>query len=210
MASLVPTGKAAGEYTIPELGKTIKLVEWREDDFYDTVQQATGLSTAGTTLEYFRDLTSKNLQHTNLKTPRRIPSGSEFILQRIGVVIAQAVGATVQIAADILLAAYAATLTFKINERLISEGPLFKYQSGYGMAGGTTANNTSLITTGVPSAAAAPQLLVQQTINDQADLQGTIEFKACGWLATTTMPTFTNAPAFGLMLHGLVKKPQGN
>jgi hypothetical protein len=210
MAATLRPGSQAGEYIIPELGRTIRLVEWREDDFYDSVQQAAGLIAAGTSLEFFRDLANKNLQHSNLRTPRRIPSGSEFILQRIGVVFAQTVCNALISAADILKGAYAGTLTFKINDRLVSEGPLFKYQSGYGMVGATTENNTSLVSTGVASAAAAPQLLVQQTINDQADLNATVDFKNNSWLAGAVMPTLVGNPVFMLMLHGLVKKPQGN
>ncbi|MDO8688544.1 MAG: hypothetical protein Q7R39_00780 [Dehalococcoidia bacterium] len=203
-----PTGNA-GELYIPALGQTIKLVEWREDDFYDSVQQAAGLVTAGTSLEVFRDLTNKNLQHTNLKTQRRIPAGSQFIMNRIGVLIAQSAGSILCTAKDILRVAYSASLTFKINDRLVSEGPIVKYQSGLGITGGSTENAVSAMTTGVASAAAAPNLLVSQPVMDDDDLQATIDFKSNTWLATTALPTLDVAPVFTTMLHGFIKKPTG-
>lgn len=207
---IVTPGQNAGELVIPSLGKTIKLVEWREDDFYDTVQPSGVSPTAGSSLEFFRDLNSKNIQHTNLKTPRRIPAGSEFILTRIGVVPNQALGDTLLTDSDIVKLAYAASLTFKINDRLISEGPLYKFQSGYGVQGSTTRTTTGVVTLGVPSAAAAPNLLVAQTIKDDDDLQATLDFKDNGWInGGSAMPTFSARPGVTLMLHGLIKKPQG-
>lgn len=205
----VPT-KNAGELFIPALGKTIQQVEWREDDFYDTVQTDSVTPTAGSTFEYFRDLSNKNLQHTNLKTPRRIPSGSEFIMTRVGLVPNQALGNTLLSDSDVTKLAYAATLTFKINDRLITEGPVYKYQSGYGVTGSTTRTDTGVVTIGVPSAAAAPNLLVAQTIKDDDDLVATLEFKSNSWISGgASMPTFSSRPAVTLMLHGLIKKPQG-
>lgn len=200
----------AGELFIPALGTTIKLVEWREDDFYDSVTQASGAVTAGTTLDLFRDLANKNLQHSNLKTPRRIPAGSELIMNRIGVLIAQAFSNTVVVINDVLKCAYDASFTFKLNDRLVTEGPLVKYSTGMGVAGGTTENNVSTATTGVPSQAAAPQLLVSQPIKDDDDLQGEITFKNDIWVTgTSVMPTLTGRVVFTVPLHGFVKKPQG-
>ncbi len=163
MAQLAVPGKEPGTLVIPALGRTIKMVEWREDDFYDSVQTIVN-PTAGTTLEVFRDLTNKNLQHTNLRTQRRIPAGSEFIMARVGVVIAQAIGNLLPTDDDAIKAGWAATLSFKLNDRLITEGMLAKYQSGIGMTGSTTRTATGVVTTGVPSAAAAPSLMVGENI----------------------------------------------
>ena len=205
-----PTGKP-GELFFPALGKTIKLVEWREGDFYDSVTQASGAISAGTSIELFRDLANKNIQHANLRTARRIPANSEFIMNRIGLVIAQAFSDTVPVYSDIAKAAYAGSLTFKINDRLVSEGPLVVYQSGYGLSGNTTANNTSIVTTGVPSAAAAPQLLVAQNVSEDDDLQGTVDFKNDIWItASSVMPTLAGRLVFTCFLHGFIKKAQGS
>jgi hypothetical protein len=212
MASLPPpirsTGNA-GEYQLAD-GRVIKLVEWREGDFTDSVTQASGAVTAGTSLELFRDLANKNLQHSNLKKARNIPSQSELIMNRVGVLIAQAFSNTLPPLSDIVKIAYAASLSFKINDRLIIEGALFMFQSGYGMAGSTTENNVSLVTTGVPSAAAAPQLLVAQNIGDQDSLEGTIDFKNDIWITgSSVMLTLTARNVVTVALHGFVKKPSG-
>jgi len=209
MAAAVPTGKA-GELFIPSLGRTIKLIEWREGDFYDHVTQASGTVTAGTSLELFRDLANKNLQHTNLRVARRIPANSELIMNRIGVLIAQAFSDTVVNGDDILKVAYNGSLTFKINDRLVSEGPIVLYQSGYGMTGATTMNNRAPYTTGVPSAAAAPQLLVAQSVIEDDDLQATVDFKNDTWITgSSVMFTLAGRVLIGCFLHGFIKKAQG-
>lgn len=220
MPALATPGKDPGTLNIPALGRTIKLVEWREDDFYDTVSNgdpsaAAAITLAGSSYEFFRDLANKNLQHTNLRTPRRIPAGSEFIMARIGVVPNQAIGNVVMLPSDLVKYAYAATLSFKINDRLITEGPLYKYQSGYGVTGGFfpalaagVQAEAGLATIGVPSAAAAPNLMVAQPVADDDDLQGTIDLRSVSWVTGAVMPTVVRG-AFTLTLHGFIKKPQG-
>jgi hypothetical protein len=205
----VPVPNEPGALFIPALGRKIKMVEWREDDFYDSVLQASGAISAGTSLEFFRDLSNKNLQHTNLRTARRIPAGSEFIMARLGVLIAQAVGETLATDDDTLVVAYAGSLTFKLNDRLISEGMLVKYQTGIGVTGSTTRTGTGVVTLGVPSAAAAPSLMVAQPVSDTDDLMGTVDFKSATWISGYSTPTLTNAVLFTIMLHGFIKKPQG-
>lgn len=218
--SVIP-GKQAGELYIPAVGKTIKLVEWREDDFYDSVDLVLGAVTAGLSLEFFRDLSSKNTAHNNFKTQRRIPAGSEFIMSRVGILPAQAVGDQIVSYEDTVKLAYAASLTFKINDRLITEGPLVKYQSGLGVtgsvsgvvgavptAGAALSAKLGIATIGVPSAAAAPNLLVSQPIADDDDLQATLDFKNNAWLqGGASMPTFVGKQVVTLLAHGFVKKP---
>lgn len=205
-----PTGNP-GELFFPALGKTIKLIEWREGDFYDSVTRASGAITAGVSLELFRDLANKNLASSNLKTPRRIPSNSEFIMNRVGVLINQAFSNTIATGTDVVKAAYAGHLTFNINDRLVSQGPLVTYQTGYGVTGFTTENNTHVLTTGVPSAAAAPQLLVAQNVTAVDDLGGTIEFRDDVWITgSSVMPVLTGRMVFTLYLHGFIKKAQGS
>lgn len=210
MNSVIQPTKNAGEFYIPALGRTVQLIEWREDDFMDTVTQPLGAVTAGTSLELFRDLTSKNVQHCNLKTARRIPAGSEFVMNRVGVLIHQAFSNTITVLADVLKVAYNASLTFKINDRLIVEGALYKFSTGYGIVGSSTENNVSLATTGVASAAAAPQLLVAQPVKDDDDLNGTVDFKSDSWITgAAVMPTLAGRVLISTILHGLIKKPQG-
>jgi hypothetical protein len=213
-AIAIPTGKA-GELYIPALDKTVQQVEWREDDFYDHVQTKAAI-TAGNRLRVFRSLDNKNFQHININTQGKIPANSEIVIFRIGVHVAQAFGNVLPTDDDIIKVAHAATLTFKLNERLVAQGPLFKFQSGYGVTGSTTRNATGIATMGVPSAAAAPQLLVAQPASEKDDLNCDITFEDNSWLASgTQMPAFsiqaavTTQPVIGVFLHGLIKKPQG-
>lgn len=211
-APIAIPGKDAGTLFIPALGVSIKQTESREDDIYDTVEQTAAAVTAGTSLELFRDLSNKNIQHVNLTTSRRIASGSEFFMNRVGVYIHQAFGATLATDKDMLLLAHAGSLTFKLNDRTVVEGPLFKYQSGYGLTGSTTRNATGIVTIGVASYAAAPQLLVVQRVSDKDDVKGTIDFKNNSWLTGgSAMPTTDNAHnLISVFLHGVIKTPVGN
>ena len=77
-------GKNPGEVYIPALGKSFQQVELREDDIYDTIETDTGSISTGTQYKFFLNLTNKNEQHTNLPTPRRINSGDEAAIFRIG------------------------------------------------------------------------------------------------------------------------------
>lgn len=207
---LIQPTKNPGEFVIPALGnKPFKLVEWREDDYYDTVSIAAGAVAAGTQLVFFRDIQNKQLQHCNLTNPSRIPSGAEMVLNRVGLVIGQAFGNVPAFGDDILKIAYGASFTFTINQtRIVSQGPVFKFQSGYGITGSTTDNQRNSFTTGVPSAAAAPQLLVAQPISSTDDLYGLMRFDtATGWQAGYTMPTLASAfVGITAVLHGLIKK----
>jgi len=204
---LQPTGNA-GEYLIPALGQKVKLVKWKEDDYFDTVYRALGAITAGTKLKFFTDsVTSKNLQHTNFAQQRRINSGSDMVMSRVGILICQATGNVITDGDDILKAAYSASIQFKIGkERIVAEGPLVKYQTGLGMTGSTVKNNAAVLTTGVPSAAAAPQLLVAQPITDKDDLYADLAFEdGTGLNAAYVMPTMTGVTSYSIFLHGLIK-----
>lgn len=208
-AIAMPTGKA-GELFIPALGRTIQQVEWREDDIFDHAQQTVLAVTAGSKLKFFKDLQHKNLQHCNITTQSKIPSQSEMVAFRIGVHIAQAFGDNLVSDADTIKFAHAAYLTFKLGDRLVMQGPVLKLQTGYGVTGSTTRNNTGVVTLGVPSAAAAPNLLVAQSITDKDDLNVEIIFDNTAWLTDgASMPTFASKVVAGVFVHGLIKKPLG-
>jgi hypothetical protein len=215
MASAIrPTGQA-GEFAIPGIGKTIKLVQWREGDIYDTVLLATaaGAVTAGSEFQLFRDIQGKDKQHTNLKTPRRLPSDSELIVSRIGLHINQAIANIAISDLDVIKIAHNLVFSFKVGERLVAEGPVLTFQSGYGVTGSTTRNNTGVVTVGVASAAAAPQLLVAQPIDDSKDLDAVFRFPPATWLTTAglaaAVPSLDSAAAASCYLHGFIKRPHG-
>lgn len=212
---LTPTGQA-GVYAIPALigpdGKprVVQLVEWREGAYFDTVQLDLA-PTAGKTYYYFRDLTNKNLAHTNFKTQRKIPDGSELIMSKIGILPNQALGDVLPTDADVIKLVYGATLEFKIGTRLIAEGPLYQFASGYGVTGSTTRNNTGIATVGVASTMSVAQLLVAQSIVNANDLDGLLKFEDNGWInGGNSQPIFSTRMGVTLLLHGLIKRAQGS
>jgi len=78
------------------------------------------------------------------------------------------------------------------------------------MTGSSVKNNATVLTTGVPSAAAAPQLLVAQPITDKDDLYADLAFEdGTGLNAAYVMPTMTGVTSYSIFLHGLIKDPQG-
>lgn len=205
---IVPTGEA-GVYEIPALGRKVKLVEWKEDDYYDSVFQLAGAIAAGTQLEFFRDLANKNLQHTNLARSRNINAGDELVMSRIGLHVAQSVGVLISFGDDINMIAHTGSFTMKIGKtRIIAEGPVYKYQSGLGVTGSTTDTDRSYVTLGVPSAAAAPQLLVAQPVSDKDDLYGTLAFLNAAWVTGYTVPTLNQVSVITAFLHGLINSPK--
>jgi len=206
--TLFPTD-TAGVFMLPN-GEKVQLLKYREDDFYDTGFKAAGAITAGSKVELFKNQTGKGLQHTNLTTPRRITSDTEMIINRIGVLPAQAFGNELAKGGDIVKCAYAGVLTFKIGrERIVSEGPLVKYPTGLGVTGSTTESESSYLSVGVPSSAATPSLLVPQKITDKDDIFFDINFPdiESSFSATANLPTLEATLAWMGMLHGLITDP---
>ena len=61
-----------------------------------------------------------------------------------------------------------------------------------------------------PRVAAAPNLLVAQSITDKDDLNVEIIFDDTAWLnGGASMPTFASKVVAGVFIHGLIKKPLG-
>ena len=218
MAILRATNQT-GVYEIEGLGTKIRLLEWRAGAFYDTVQFASDGVTAqspGTQQYLFQNLQGKNRQYTNLdNNAGRLPALNELITNRVGAHILQSVANTVVSDADIIKFAHAAYMRVSVNQtRIIGDAPLFTYQSGYGVTGSTTRNNTGVVTIGVPSAAAAPQLLVAQPIgpNDSIGTDSYIVLYANTWItgslpAAASMPVFSSSMFCTVFLDGLIKKP---
>lgn len=208
MAVAVP-GKAPGEVYIPALGKSFKQVELREDDIYDTVEIASGSISAGTEAIFFRDLTNKNEQHTSLGASKRIQSGDEAAIFRVGVHFREAIGNTLPAFNDYRKLVGNAQLEVKFNRRLITTGPVVKYPSGYGMGGFSDETGATAVSLGIPSAAAAPTLFVPQQLNDTDDLGGKLRFPDAAWTTSYGVPVLAGRAYPTLFLHGVMKAPLG-
>lgn len=212
----VPTGKA-GELFIPALGKSFMQVELREDDIYDTVQvgAVAGAIPAGSEFEFFRDLSNKNEQHTNIPQPRRIQSGDEVAIFRIGLYARNKCGSIHVVATDILQIVENAQLDLRFNRRIVTSGPAMKYPTGYGVAGfsdlGGVAAGNQAVSIGVPSVAAAPTLFVPQQLRDNDDIVAKLRFPSAAWLTGYVVPTTTSVAGvpMTLFLRGVIKSPLG-
>lgn len=208
-SNIAVPGKEPGEVFIPALNKSFKQVELREDDVFDHVQQASGSITAGTELVVFRDLTDKNEQHTSLNASRRIQSGDEAAVFRVGVYVAGALGNTLPTFADYRKVYANAQLELKFNRRLISTGPITKYPSGYGLGGFSDETGATAVSNGVPSAAASPTLFVPQQLKDDDDLNAKIRFPGGAWITSYAVPVLDTRVIIGVYLHGVMKAPLG-
>ena len=203
----IPTNKP-GEVYIPALGKTFQQIELREDDIYDTVL-VTAASQSNTTYTFWRDIANKELQDTNLPSTRRIQSGDEVAVFRIGVHPRECVGNTLPVFADYRKIIGTAHLEVKFNRRPITAGPVVKYPSGFGMGGYSDETGATAVAIGVPSVAAAPTLFVPQQLKDDDDLNATMKFFTADWIIGYTAPVTAGTLRVTLFLHGVMKNPLG-
>lgn len=202
-------GKNPGEVYIPALGKSFQQIELREDDIYDTIETDTGLIGLGTQYKFFLNLSNKNEQHTNLPTPRRINSGDEAAIFRIGFHPREATGNLLPVFNDYRKVIGNGWLEVIFNRRLITNGPVVKYPSGYGMAGYSDETGATAVSVGVPSAAAAPTLFVPQQLKDDDDLKVRLVFLDAAWTTSYTAATLGGRQTDSVFLHGVMKNPLG-
>lgn len=208
-SNIAVPGKNPGEVYIPALGKSFKQVELREDDIFDTVERIAGSIGAGTELHLFRDIANKNEQHCTLQTSRRIQSGDEAAIFRIGVELPCAIGNTLPVYADYRKIAGNAQLELIFNRRLVSTGPVIKYPAGYGIGGFSDETGATAFSIGVPSVAASPTLFVPQQLKDDDDIKGKLRFPDAGWITSYAVPVLAGAMLFRVFLHGVMKQPLG-
>jgi hypothetical protein len=218
MSVLQPVKGEPGRFFVPALGKVINIVEFREDDKYDTVQivsQPVAAPpfpiTAGQQFTFFRDLQGKELIDTNFTTQRRLPAGEEMLIERIGVSIPLAVGNVLPFPRDIKKVAEDGFLKFQINRKDVIEGPLVKLPIGYGLSGQTQETDQGIVAVGVPATASVANLRKPQFITTEHDVDGVLTFLPRNWLqapaiaAPQQMPTLENTVLVKLWLHGLIK-----
>lgn len=197
--------KEPGVFYDDTLGKYIKIVEWSQGDRYDTVVTASGAITAGTSKNFFRNLTDKEKLDGNFPSPRRVLSnGEEMIVERVGVYIPTSLGNTVVLPADVKKAAEGFYLNVKLDRKEICDGPALRFPTGYGLAGQTNENNAGIVSIGVPSVLAAPKLARAHELNMDSDVDASGVWYDRVWDATN-MPTLSSKVYHRLHLIGLLK-----
>lgn len=206
MQVLVPVKGKPGYFFNRITQKYTFIAEWREDNKYDTVKLTALTVTAGTEKNFFRDLTDKELIHTNLSTPRRLPAGEEMLVDRAWVYVPTAFGNTVISGSDYKKVVENGYIKFQINRKDVSEGPLWAFPSGYGIAGQTTENATGIFSIGVPSTAAASKLKREQYMTSDHDMDAKLTFPALAtWDTNVAMPTMVNYTQIKAGFHGTVR-----
>lgn len=204
-SSLVPVKGQPGKFFNKLTGAVVDIVEWREDDKYDTVTIPAGAIAAGTTRNFFRDLQNKATIDCNFTTQRKLPAGEEMIIDRIWCYVPMAAGNTLVSPADIKRVAENGYVRFQINRKDVAEGPVVKFPAGYGLAGNTVETDQGIVSIGVPSTAAAAKLVREQLVTEKHDLDAVLFYDARTWDGTIAMPTLTSTVHVKAGFHGLVR-----
>lgn len=206
----IPVEDSPGELYIPSAGGSIVQTEVRHGAFFDTVEFTSGAITAGRSQVLFNTQTDKGKQDTNIEDVKKIPQRHKLTMTKLGLYVRQVNGNIVVVAGDHLKMYERATLEFKLGTRLLLEGPLFQYPTGYGVTGATTENNLSFAHLGVASPAAVPDLPKTQPVGDKDTLGVKVIFEASSWIANATdQPTLAGDVLVSAFLIGQIEKPMG-
>lgn len=195
-----------GNIVIPALNRAYRATLSREDDFYDSVQVPSGTLAAGTKAKFFDLTTNKNEQHLNLSQTGRIAAGVEMTVTRIGTHIRLYQGNTRATFDDIARLSENGVFECRINKRLVSQGPILTRPSGYGLAGSSVQSNANAISIGVPSAMAAPSLLVPQNLRGQNDVTAECRWDNATWITGYAVPVLDAQTVLTCFLHGIIEE----
>lgn len=202
--AVVPVPKQPGRYFDTSTGKYVDIVDYHDADRYDTVRLASGAVTAGTEINLFKDLSSKDKIDANISQTSRLSQGEEMLVRRVGFDIPLCFGDTRVAPADIKRVAYGAYCEVKLNDKIIAEGPLYTMPSGYGLAGQTNENAAGIVSVGVASTAAQRQLEKTHWLTSNQDITGTVKFFDHTW-DVANMPTTASRVHIRAFIGGLVR-----
>ena len=209
-ASVSPVPGQPGVYINEATGEIFKLVEFRDDSKWDSVEVLTTDINNFKKKDFFVTQTDKDDLDTNLDTPRRLSQGETMVIRWIGAEIdplgyGAATPTTGSPLSDVKRIIAFGYLKATINKIMIAEGQLTKFPTGFGLYGSTTENNTSIVSIGMPSTAARKDLEKQHFITSNHSINVTVTFQSRTWLATdpTTM-TLDAARVLRVHLGGLI------
>lgn len=156
--------------------------------FYD----AAIVTTTTTSLDLFqvpRSGSTKTINETNMTQAGVLPSPQKLTVKRIGNVILSSV------LADFQLLAWQIVFTFTANQKIYTQGPLFYYGAGMGIAGNTTANNTSVLSLNVPGENGVRSLVYDIPLNPQDPFSGNLEMHGGGSIGARTIGALSGLSA---------------
>ncbi len=224
-----------GRFLDTASGQVLNIAEYREDDKYDTIflpgadpntPSVPGPVIAfGSQFIFFRDITAKRPIDCNFTQTSRLSAGEEMVVDRIGIYPRTSIsgmGEALDVSLilpyeipsvrsnDIMRVAENAFFRVEVNNILLTEGPAYKYPSGYGISGFSL--DTPNFNIGVPSTAAAAKLVKTQSLTSRHEVIGYFIFHNHDWITqepdgpesvqpiTLFMPMLVTA-----FLHGLIK-----
>jgi len=190
----------------------------RDAVVYDTVEILAAAVTEGQELNFFRDITNKDKIDTNITTSRRLATGEQMKVLWVGIYFPTFTGNTRAHYLDILRVLDNGFLELKLNKKLVAEGPLWMFPTGYGAYGTIAAENASsapatptnqygVITNGLPATKLQYRLREPADIYSEHDISGKVTFYGRNWLTAasfTEMPTLTTALTVKMVLGGLI------
>jgi len=179
--ALRPIKGRPGKFLDTNSGNVLDISDYREDDKYDTEVIPAGPVAFGTDFFFFRDIQGKQAVDTNFTQGSRLSAGEEMIIDRVGATVRNAAGRILPTPSDIKMITEDSFLRVTVNGITLSEGPLVKFPSGYGLAGNTNENGQGIVSIGVASTAAAKKLLKTQLITAQHEVLGQLTFQARLW-----------------------------
>lgn len=218
---LKPIKGHPGRFLDTASGQVLNIAEYREDDKYDTIfLSAEQEIEFGSQYVFFRDITTKRPIDCNFTQPSRLSAGEEMVVDRVGLYPRHVIsGQEVSPSTDLARVIENAFFRVNVNSILLTEGPAFKYPSGYGMGGypevGAVAGTVGI---GVPSTAAAAKLVKTQTLTSRHEVIGYFIFHNHDWILNephvsaseiTSLSLTTGEGYLGMLitafLHGLIK-----
>jgi len=222
MATLIPIPNAPGKFAVPGLGKTIDVVEWNEQDIYDTAVIPAGavLNTVNE-VRFFTQVNGKSRVQTNLTTDGKVPARHSAIILKAGIFVQPKWGTSVPELADQMGVYQEGTYELLKNRKVqIEETHMWGAATGYGFVAygvdfAAPAVTVAPGSNGVASPAAIPPLLVPFELSSDDDFEGRVRFgtpqglAAFGGVAAPVFASHTLAQDVPVMfvLHGFLKAP---
>ena len=217
---LKPIKGHPGRFLDTASGQVLNIAEYREDDKYDTIfLSAEEEIEFGSQYVFFRDITTKRPIDCNFTQPSRLSAGEQMVVDRVGLYPRHVIsGQEVSSNADLIRVIENAFFRVNVNSILLTEGPAFKYPSGYGLGGYPAPGVDNTIGIGVPSTAAAAKLVKTQTLTSRHEVIGYFIFHNHDWILNEPHVTATEITSIQLtqgegqlgmlvtaFLHGLIK-----
>jgi len=221
-ALLAQRAQLPGGFVIAETGEKIYLIDKKEGNLYDTLVAGVDDNGAGYQIlqgeeyEFFVDVSNKSKAFTSFKVDKKVPAGWFIAVTKLGLIAKAYYGNTRAALSDILKIYENSVCEFvKIETTKKEEPPIF-WQSGFGWYGATTENNQSMVSSGVPSPAAIPNIKVPFSLVPGNDVEGYLRFPrntlatqnttAAGAHEAYAYPALDGPVAMMIVMHGLIMK----